>query len=213
MYKKILKRLKTFTTFTPFKKIKMKKSILALGLVAMFFSCNKSSDSAGEFKAAYVDSSKLMKDYEEVKQIDSKYKIKSEEEGKSLEGEITKFQKEVQTFQENARLKGQAWAEQRAGELQKKEQELQYKQQLLVQSLQTESGKEMDSVIQKVKKYIADYAKKNNLDFVFNTEDASTVIYGKEQYDITDKILSELNAKYKGDAAASKVDEVKEEKK
>lgn len=205
--------MKTFTTFTPFKKIKMKKSILALGLVAMFFSCNKSADSAVEFKAAYVDSSKLMKDYEEVKQIDSKYKIKSEEEGKSLEGEITKFQKEVQTFQENARLKGQAWAEQRAGELQKKEQELQYKQQLLVQSLQTESGKEMDSVIQKVKKYIADYAKKNNLDFVFNTEDASTVIYGKEQYDITDKILSELNAKYKGDTAASKVDEVKEEKK
>lgn len=188
----------------------MKKGILALGLVAMFFSCNKSTDSAVEFKAAYIDSSKLMRDYEEVKEIDSKYKIKSEEQGKSLEGEITKFQKEVQSFQENARLKGQAWAEQKGAELQRKEQELQYKQQSLVQSLQMESGQEMDSVIKKVKQHISDYAKKNNLDFVFNTEEASTVIYGKEQYDITDKILSELNSKYKGSSAASKVDETKD---
>lgn len=178
-----------------------------LGFAGLLFSCNNNSNAAVEFKTAYVDSSKLMKDYEEVKDVESKYKIQSEEKGKSLEADIAKFQQEVQSFQANARQKGQAWAEQKAAELQKKEQQLQFKQQEMVQSLQMESGKEIDSVVKKVKEYIAEYAKKNNLDYVFNTEEASTVIYGKEQYDITESILKELNAKYKGTSAATKIDE------
>ncbi|MEC4115836.1 OmpH family outer membrane protein [Myroides phaeus] len=185
----------------------MKKTILMLGFAGLLFSCNNNSNAAVEFKTAYVDSSKLMKEYEEVKDVESKYKIQSEEKGKSLEADIAKFQQEVQSFQANARQKGQAWAEQKAAELQKKEQQLQYQQQAMVQSLQMESGQEIDSVVKKVKEYIAEYAKKNNLDYVFNTEEASTVIYGKEQYDITESILKELNAKYKGTSAATKIDE------
>lgn len=192
----------------------MKKSILVLGLATMLFACNNSA-STSEFKTAYVDSSKLLKDYEEVKDVESKYKIKSEEKGKSLETEINAFQQEVQNFQKNAAAKGQAWAQQKAAELQKKEQELQYKQQSLMQSLQSESGQDMDAVITKVKEYIGEYAKKNNLDYVFNTEDASNVIYAKDSYNITDVILKELNDKYKGTTSASKIDETpaKEESK
>ena len=191
----------------------MKKCFLVLGLAGMLFACNNSnSDSkVSEFKTAYVDSSKLMKEYEEVKDIDSKYKIQSEEKGKALQGEIEKFQQEVQSFQNNAAQKGQAWAQQKGSELQRKEQELQYKQQSILQGLQVESAKEMDSIVKKVKGYIGDYAKKNNLDYVFNTEEASTIVYGKEQYDITAEILKELNAKYKGKSAATKVDETKKE--
>ncbi|MDR2222687.1 MAG: OmpH family outer membrane protein [Flavobacteriaceae bacterium] len=194
----------------------MKKIFLAVGLAGMLFACNNSNNSnpgGSEFKTAYVDSSKLMKEYEEVKDIDSKYKIKSEEKGKALQGEIERFQQEVQNFQSTAAQKGQAWAQQKGMELQKREQELQYKQQSLLQGLQVESAKEMDSVVKKVKGYIGDYAKKKNLDYVFNTEEASTIVYGKEQYNITEEILKELNAKYKGSNAASKVDEAKKDEK
>lgn len=191
----------------------MKKCFLVLGLAGMLFACNngKSDSTGSEFKTAYVDSSKLMKEYEEVKDIDSKYKIQSEEKGKALQGEIEKFQQEVQNFQNNAASKGQAWAQQKGSELQRKEQELQYKQQSILQGLQVESAKEMDSIVKKVKGYIGDYAKKKNLDYVFNTEEASTIVYGKDQYNITDEIIKELNAKYKGTSAAAKVDESKKE--
>ncbi|MDM1380168.1 OmpH family outer membrane protein [Myroides marinus] len=189
----------------------MKKTILMLGLAGLLFSCNGNSDAnaAAEFKTAYVDSAKLMKEYEEMKDMESKYKIQSEEKSKSLEAEVAKFQQEVQYFQANARQKGQAWAEQTAAGLQKKEQELQFKQQSLMQSLQKDSGEEMEAVVKKVKEHIADYAKKNKLDYVFNTEDASTVIYGKEGTDITELMLKELNAKYKGSATPAKLEETK----
>jgi len=185
----------------------MKKGIFVLGLAGLLFSCNNNTNTAAtEFKTAYVDSSKLMTEYQEVKDIESKYKIKSEEKGKQFEGEIAQFQKEVQNFQANAAEKGQAWAQQKSGELQRKEQQLQMKQQTIFQELQAESTKEMDSIVKKVKSHISDYAKKNNLDYVFNTEEASTVIYGKEEYNITEAIIKELNGKYKGSSAATTVD-------
>ena len=190
----------------------MKKGIFVLGLAGLLFSCNNNTNSAAtEFKTAYIDSSKLMTEYQEVKDIESKYKIKSEEKGKELEGEIAQFQREIQNFQNNAAQKGQAWAQQKGGELQRKEQQIQMKQQSMFQELQAASAKEMDSVVKKVKTHIADYAKKKSLDYVFNTEEASTVIYGKEEYNITDAIIKELNAKYSGTSAASTVDDKKAE--
>lgn len=185
----------------------MKKSILVLGIAALLFSCNNAGNTA-ESKTAYVDSTKLLKEYEEVKDLESKFKIKSEEKGKSLEADLAKFQSEVEDFQKNAAQKGQAWAQQRAGQLQQKEQELQYQRQAIMQELQAESGEQMNAVLDKVKEQIQAYAKSNNLDFVLNTEDASTVIYGKAEFDITEKVLQELNSKYNGTTSAAKVDEV-----
>ncbi|MTG97865.1 OmpH family outer membrane protein [Myroides albus] len=182
----------------------MKKSLLVLGLATMLFSCNNST--SNEFKTGYVDSAKLFKEYEEVKDVESKLKIKADEKGKAFDGEVASFQKEAEGFQRTAAQKGQAWAEQKAKELQRREQELQFKQNTLIQELQKEQGEQMDLVVKKVKEYIAEYAKKNNFEYVFNTDDASTIIYSKDGNDITDIILKELNAKYKGDSAVAKTD-------
>lgn len=190
----------------------MKKGIFVLGLASLLLSCgNNNGDTNVDtaFKTAYIDSSKLMTEYQEVKDIESKYKIKSEEKGKQFESEIAKFQQDVQSFQANAAQKGQEWAQQKGAELQRREQQLQMKQQALFQELQSESSTEMDSVVKKVKGFISDYAKKNNLDYVFNTEEASTVIYAKDQYNITEEVIKELNAKYSGNAAATNIDSAK----
>ncbi len=190
----------------------MKKGIFVLGLAGLLLSCgnnNNATNTDTVFKTAYIDSSKLMTEYQEVKDVESKYKIKSEEKGKQFESEIAKFQQDVQNFQANAAQKGQEWAQQKSAELQKREQQLQMKQQSLFQELQSESAGEMDSIVKKVKGFISDYAKKNNLDYVFNTEEASTVIYAKDQYNITEEIIKELNAKYSGKAAATNVDSAK----
>ncbi len=188
----------------------MKKSLLVLGLAVTLLSCNN-NPVAVEHKTAYVDTQKLMKEYEETKDIESKYKIKSEEMGKELEADVAKFQKEAQGFQANAQAKGMAWAQQKGAELQRREQELSYKQQTMMQTLQMESGQEMDSVVKKIKTHIKDYGKKNGFDYIYGTEDASTVLYAKEQYDITETVIKDLNAKYKGKAAIKAVDSKEEQ--
>lgn len=183
----------------------MKKSLLVLGCVALLVSCNNASTTV-EQKSAYVDTQKLMQEYEATKDVESKYKIKSEEMGKELEADIASFQKEAASFQANAQAKGMAWAQQKGAELQQREQELGMKQQSMMQTLQMESGQEMDSIVKTVKATISDYGKKNGYDYIYGTEDASTVLYAKEEYNITDLIVKELNSKYKGTSAIKAAD-------
>jgi outer membrane protein len=47
-------------------------------------------------KTAYVDTSELMKEYTEAKDLEAKYKAKAEEKGKQLEAEINRFKKKLQ---------------------------------------------------------------------------------------------------------------------
>jgi outer membrane protein len=179
----------------------MKKSILIVALALAIISCNKQVDSAS-FKTAYVDTSKLMIDYTEAKDIEAKYKAKSEEMGRELEVEAARFKSEASNFEKNAQVNGQAWAQQKGAELQRREQQLQYAQQAILQQLQQESGVEMDSLVSNVKKFIKDYGKEKGYDYIYGTGDAVSILFAKDQYDITKDITKLLNDKYK--AAAKK---------
>lgn len=176
----------------------MKKLIL-LSLTALaIISCNKETAAVEKMKTAYVDTGKLLDENKEAKDIESKYKVKSEEMGRELRGEASLFEKEAAAFQQNAQLKGPAWAQAKGAELQKREQELGMKQQGMLQSLREASGKEMDSLVKRMKKHIKEYGKKNGYDYIYGTGDAASVLYAKDAYDITDEISKELNDAYKG---------------
>ena len=189
----------------------MKKSLVIIAIAFSIISCNKTAEVATT-KTAYVDTSKLMIEYTEAKDIEAKYKAKSEEMGRELEAEIAKFKTEAASFQKNAQMNGQAWAQQKGAELQKREQQLQYAQQSIAQQLQQESGVEIDSVVSDVKKFIKSYGKEKGYSYIYGTGDAASVLYAEEKYDITKEIIKLLNDKYKSSKSEDKTD-VKEEAK
>jgi outer membrane protein len=124
----------------------MKKTLLIAAFAFAALSCSKTSE-AKEYKTAYIDTSKLLDECTEAKDIEAKYKAKSEEMGKELETEIARFKSEANSFRSDAQAKGQAWAQQKGAELQKREQQLNYAQQALLRQLQQESGVEMDTLV------------------------------------------------------------------
>ncbi|HSD14369.1 MAG TPA: OmpH family outer membrane protein [Flavobacterium sp.] len=190
----------------------MKKLILLSIASLAIISCNKETPSASaeKTKTAYVDISKLLKENKEAKSIEDKYKVKSEEMGRELRGEASQFQSEAAAFQQNAQLKGQAWAQQKGAELQKREQQLGMKQETMIRTLQEESGKENDSLVKRIKTYIKEYGKKNGYDYIYGTgEMSATVLYAKDGYDITDILIKELNDNYKGPEPAKTEEEKK----
>lgn len=189
----------------------MKKSIVVIAIAAMLFSCNKSESTATSEKTAYIDTVKLMEDYTESKDLQAKFKEKSEVMGKELELEIKKFQDEADNFRRNAQANGQEWAQKKGAELQKKEQQLQYAQQAMGQQLQQEGGVERDSLVQKVRKYIKEYGKKNGYSYIYGTGDAASVLYAKDEFDITAKVVKELNDNYKAPAKTEEKVEAKPE--
>ena len=174
----------------------MKKSLVLIAIAFSIISCNKTAEVASS-KTAYVDTSKLMSEYTEAKDIEAKYKAKSEEMGKELEAEVARFKTEAASFQKNAQVNGQAWAQQKGAELQKREQQLQYAQQSIAQQLQQESGVEIDSVVSNVKKFIKTYGKEKGYTYIYGTGEAATILYAEDKYDITKDIIKLLNDKYK----------------
>ena len=174
----------------------MKKALVIIALSISIVACNKPEE-VKEVKTAYIDTSELMKEYTEAKDLEAKYKTKAEEKGRQLEAEINRFKQEAAGFQAQAQANGQAWAQQKGAELQKKEQQLSYAQQALSQELQQESGKEMDSLVSGVKKFIKSYGKEKGYAYIYGTGDAASILYAEDKFDITKEIIKALNDKYK----------------
>jgi len=190
-------------------KNKSKKALVLIALSISIVGCNEPAVAVKEVKTAYVDTSELMKEYTEARDLEAKYKAKSEEKGKQIEAEINRFKQEAANFQAQAQANGQAWAQQKGAELQKREQQLSYAQQALSQELQAESGKEMDSLVSGVKKFIKAYGKEKGYAYIYGTGDAASILYAEDKFDITKEIIKSLNDKYKAPAKTEEKAEAK----
>ena len=191
----------------------MKKAILILGVALSILACNKNEEKSDNVKTAYIDTSELIEKYEKFKDEDDKFKVKSQELGRPLEAKVKAFQNEAQSFQQNAQAKGQQWAQQKGAELQQREQQLGVEQNALLQQLQQEGAVLKDTLINEVKQFIKTYGKKKGYDYVYGTGDAATILYAKDQYDITKDVLKELNDSYKSTKKDDKPEAKAEEKK
>ena len=176
----------------------MKKSLIILAVAFGIVACNeKPASISKEFKTAYIDTSKLMEESLEAKDIEQKFKAKSEKMGGELQAEVNRFKAEAANFQKNAMANGQAWAEKKGAELQQQEQKLTYAQQAMLQQLQQESGVEMDTLVKTYRKIIKDYGKEKGYDYIYGTGETASVLYAKEGYDVTKEIIKMINDKYK----------------
>jgi outer membrane protein len=190
----------------------MKKTVILFALAISILSCNKSAETK-EFKTAYIDTAKLMEESTEAKDIEAKYKDKAKVMGSQLEVEVTRFKSEAANFQKNAQANGMAWAQQKGAELQKREQELSYAQEAMLRQLQGESGVEMDSLVKSYKNTIKEYGKEKGFDYIYGTGESATVLYAKDNYDITKDVIKIVNDKYKSASKKEEKSDKKEEAK
>lgn len=174
----------------------IKKTVILFAFAIALISCNKTTETK-EFKTAYIDTSKLMEESTEAKDIEAKYKDKAKVMGNQLEAEVARFKSDAANFRQNAEANGQAWAQQKGTELQKREQELNYAQQAMLQQLQQESGVEMDSLVKSYRNVIKEFGKEKKYDYVYGTGEAASILYAKDSYDISKEIIKMVNDKYK----------------
>ena len=186
----------------------MKKIVVLAAIVVSVIACNKAPE-VKEFKTAYIDTVKLMEEYTQYKELEEKFKTKSQVKGREIQIEAKRLEAEKESFQKNAQIKGQAWAQQKYAELQQRSQQLAYAEQAIAQQLQMEGGTERDSIVKDVREFIKGYGKDKGYDYIYGTGDAATVLYAKDSYDITKDVIKALNDRY----AAKDKSEVKKEHK
>jgi outer membrane protein len=187
----------------------MKKIVVLAAIMISVVACDKAPE-VKEFKTAYIDTVKLMEEYTEIKELEEKFKTKSQVKGREIQIEAKKLEAAKQNLERNAMAKGQAWAQQEYAKLQQRAQQLAYAEQSIAQDLQMEGGTQRDSIVKDVREYIKTYGKDKGYDYIYGTGDAATVLYAKDSYDITKEIIKALNDRY---ASKDKSEVKKEDKK
>jgi len=134
--------------------------------------------------------------------MEARYKIQIEAYQKRRDSLGRAFQAEVQEYQAKEKTystkKKQELGQQLGQKQQRLQQQLQFEEQQISKSSQTE----IDSLIAKVTKFVKDYGQKNGYTFILGTsENNASVMYGKEDLDITDVISKAINASYKSETS------------
>lgn len=165
----------------------MKKIMILCSLGFVLTGCNQE-------KTAYVDTTVLMREYSEMKEIEADFTQRSEEIRMELDSLAKGFQQEVVEYQENMATMSQAERQQREKELMQKQQLLQQQQQIRSGQLRQESDVVVDSLVAKVKDFVEEYGEREGYTYIFGSNESANILYAKEGLDITQEILAELNA-------------------
>ncbi|RIV44703.1 OmpH family outer membrane protein [Flagellimonas pelagia] len=166
------------------------KKIMILALAVMAMACQQN-------KIGFVDSVKLMDEYQEKMDVEARFKTKADAMTKKRDSISQSFQMELQAFQAKAQKMSQQSAQEEYGQLQQRGQYIGQQLQQEEQQLQATSQVEMDSLVKKVKKEIKEYGKANGYTYILGGGDGGSVLYGEEANDLTQAILKILNDKYK----------------
>ncbi|WP_034887181.1 OmpH family outer membrane protein [Gillisia sp. Hel_I_29] len=168
----------------------MKKLLLVVLLAAGLTSCN-------EQKTAYVDTSKLIQEYKEMKEVEAEFTAKSDSIKGELDTMAQDFQREVEDYQANMNSMSVDKRKEVEQTLMRKQQMIQQQQQMRGNQLREESDTVIDSIVSKVKGYVKDYGKDNGYTYIFGSNESANIMYAKDGLDITEEILEKLNAEYK----------------
>lgn len=165
----------------------MKKLLVVLFLGTALTGCNQD-------KTAYVDTTKLIQEFSEMKEVEADFNQRSERLKLELDSVAKGFQQEVMEYQENRATMSQAERQAAEQELMQKQQMLQQQQQMRSGQLRQESDEVIDSLITKVKDFVKVYGEENGYTYIFGSNESANIMYAEEGLDITEEILSELNA-------------------
>lgn len=162
----------------------MKKLVILFVSVLVLSSCEKPN------KIAFVNTEKLIQDFNGTKKAEAALKKKQEDMQKQLQQLGQQFDAKVKKMTPRQQRKNYEKLMQEQQQLQQLQKQAQYQ-------LQTESQKSIQEISKKVNDFVKDYGKKHQYNFILGTVSVNgAVMYGEDKTDITYEILKELNQKF-----------------
>ena len=147
-------------------------------------------------KTGFVDTEELLTEYSELKEAKERFTKENDEIMADLELKIKAYQIKEDLFRKNGPSMSRKKQEEKYNELGAEAQQLQQERQARIGKLQVESQEVIDSLITKVKTKVKDYGKANGYSYIYGSNDAGSVLFGKEELDLTKTILKEMNDNY-----------------
>jgi outer membrane protein len=148
---------------------------------------------------AYVRTNDLLQQYTGMEEAVQNYErqmsywqSKLDSIQKELHLEITNYNADSLEYSRNEKLV----RKENIRALQFEYQQLNYQ---LKEKAKVEDQKIMISILNQVNSFIHEYGEQNKYDIIFGTLETGNVIYGKDNLDITEELIYELNKSYSGE--------------
>jgi len=171
----------------------MKKLLISILSIMALSSCQK------EIKTAFVKTETIFTEYKGIKDQEAIYKKQEEAFAKKYDSIVKEWQAEVVDFQKKMKRMSPPQVQKKNQELYNKQQVIQQMQQQERAQLNAEINRKTDSLIKKVYEFFDTYGKKNGYKYIYGKNNTGALMYGDAQNDITDKVLKELNAAYEAE--------------
>ncbi len=153
------------------------------------------STAFAELKIGYINSEKIFLEYEGTKSAQEKFN----KEVAKWEQEATERQKELQELKEQLEKQSLLLSSERKKEIQEEYERKMMEYQKFLQQKFGQQGEALKKnedltkpIIEKINKILEQIAKAENYDFILDARNGS-VVYAKKAYDLTERVLQELN--------------------
>lgn len=150
----------------------------------------------GDMKIAYVDTERIMQEYEYVNEIQKDVENMRARKVKEFENKYNKLQSDVQSYIQIGATLTLAQQQEREAEFQRREMQLGQEEQLIVAEISEYNMAKNVVLADSIINYINRYNTNKNYTLILEKSGINGVIYGDKALDITDDVLNGLNAEY-----------------
>lgn len=148
-------------------------------------------------KIVYVNVDTLLEKYEYFKDVRTKLEEKAKKAQTDLQSRSNAFQREVADYQQKAATMSASDRQTTEERLARKQDELARHNQNASASFAQEEASENEKLYARITDYLKKHAKENGFKFVLTYSASSPgVLYADESLEITDEVLTALNAAY-----------------
>jgi Skp family chaperone for outer membrane proteins len=148
-------------------------------------------------KIAWANSDSVAKYYSLANELRKNLEEQKIAAQSTLEGMYGQFEKKQKALEKEAPILGQTELQQKYQALQMLEQEILQKEQMLQQELSQNEYSATTGYINLTNEFMQKIGQKLGYDYVISFAAGGQLMYGNPAFDITDEIISELNAAYK----------------
>lgn len=150
-------------------------------------------------RIAYVHNSRLLSEYNGVKEGKRMY----EEKAASLKSNLDTLEKEIndriRNYQSEYNSLSVKESELAQDIIKRKQQDYFTYKAAVEEQVKEEDAKISEAVMNQIDSYIIEFARKNGYDYVFGVSSGGNLFFAEEGSDVTDAVLEGLNKKYKGE--------------
>ncbi|MEE9348537.1 MAG: OmpH family outer membrane protein [Flavobacteriaceae bacterium] len=165
----------------------MKKIILVLIASVLLMSCTQQQ------KIGFINSEELLKKYKETVALEAEMKILDQKTQAELPALYKAFQDKLAGYQKKAARMTTAQKQEAENILKREEQIIKQRQNIV----QTTGREAMMKITETANNFVKDYGKKNGYEMILGTVNLNgAVMYGDDKTDLTDIILTALNADF-----------------